>query len=101
MRPKRPGYVLGRFLFRDVQALGLPFRDLSLPEESAPYFAFARMRLRKRVRVIGPWDEHCPQATHPWSGPAVPSAVGPVSCMKPQRKSAHEGRFEVTGRMGA
>ena len=40
-----------------------------------------------------------------WRGQArqtnsLTSATGPASRMNPQRKSAHEERFEVTGRMG-
>jgi hypothetical protein len=32
---------------------------------------------------------------------SLTGAAGPASRMNPQRKSAHKGRFEVTGRMGA
>ncbi len=49
-----------------------PFRDQASSEESASYLALAGMRLWERVMLIGPWDEHCPQATCPWPGPAVP-----------------------------
>jgi hypothetical protein len=46
-----------------------PFRDQASSEESAPYLALAHMRLRERVKLIGPWDDHCPHA-RPWPGSA-------------------------------
>jgi hypothetical protein len=39
-------------------------------EESASYLALAHMRLRERGKIIGPWDDHCPPTTYPWSGSA-------------------------------
>jgi hypothetical protein len=52
----------------------------------------------------GPWDDHCPQ--RPAHGQArrtnsLTGAAGPASRVKPQRKSAYEGRLKETGRMGA
>jgi hypothetical protein len=47
-----------------------PFRGQVSSEESAPYLALAPMRLREKGKMIGPWDDHCPQATRPWSGSA-------------------------------
>jgi hypothetical protein len=46
-----------------------PFRAQASSEESAPYLALAHMRLRERVKLIGPWDDHCPHA-RPWPGSA-------------------------------
>ncbi len=38
-----------------------PFRDQASSEESAPYLALAHTRLRERGKMIGLWDDHCPQ----------------------------------------
>ncbi len=62
----------GASLFRTISPRGLSFRAPAPPDEHALYFALAAMRLRERIKLIAPWDDHCPQATHPWPGPAVP-----------------------------
>ena len=82
-----------------------PFRDQASSEESGPYFALAYMRLRQRVEMIGPWDDHCPQATRPWPGPAdqfLDQSRRACLRLKPQRKSAHRklGRSEVSSETG-
>jgi hypothetical protein len=68
-----------------------------------PYLALAPMRLPDRNKMIEPWVTIA--LKRPSHGLAQRTnsliSAGPVSRMNPQRKSAHKGRFEVTGRMGA